>query len=344
MGTLRKVAIAVGVVVLVLGIGVGYLALTFQPPDATVEDEGDWGEVNESSTEVVTTIQVRNENDYAISVGSNVGAEYYLYFNDVRVASGQKKGVNIPKGNSTIELRTYIDNEQLVPWWAEFVRADETIVMDTNITVKAGLLGQKFSKNFSLDQRRMLEDETPMIDSLSSAASETEGRYTVDAGVDEVGYVVEDGYAEWGEVEGNQTTVLFKFDITNPSDSVAIPSEPDGLRANVEMNGVDLMDVSGDEFEMRSSPDPIEPGETRTVVYAVELDNEKIDDWFRTHVEKDEVTDVEVTFGLTFAAQGQTFDVPPQGGATYTCQFQTGMLVDDQQTDTTCGDESSAAA
>lgn len=343
MGTLKKVAIAVGVVVLVLGIGVGYLALTFQPPDASVDDEGEWGEVNESSTEVVTTIQVQNNNDYAISLGSNVGAKYYLYFNDVRVANGEKRGVNIPKGNSTIELRTYIDNEQLVPWWAEFVRANETIVMDTTVTAEAGLLGQQFSKNFTLEQRTMMEDETPMIDSLSAAASETEGRYTVDAGVEEVGYVVERGYAEWGEVEDNQTTVLFKFDITNPSDSVAIPSEPDGLRANIEMNGVNLMDVSGDEFEMRSSTEPIQPGETRTVVYAVDMDNRKIDDWFRSHVRNDEVTDVEVTFGMTFAVQGQSFDVPPQGGATYTCEFQTGMLVDDQDTDTTCGDEASAA-
>jgi LEA14-like dessication related protein len=343
MGTLKNVGIVVGVFVLVLGLGIGYLALTFQPPDASVEDEGEWGEVNNSSTEVVTTLQVQNNNDYAISVGDSVGAEYHLYFNDVRVASGEKRGVSLPQGESEIELRTYIENEQLVPWWAEFVRADETIVMDTTVTADASFLGQSFQRNFSLDQRRMMEDDTPIINSFSGAANQSAGRYTADAGVEEVGYVVERGHAEWAEVEDNQTTVLFKFDITNPSDNVPIPAEPDGLRAEIGMNGVNLMEASGDEFEMRSSTEAIQPGETRTVVYAVEMDNQKIDEWFRSHVRNDEVSDVEVTFQMQFSVQGQTFSVPRGAGATYECQLQTGMLIDDQETDSTCGDEDSAA-
>ncbi len=343
MGTLKKVGIAVAVVLLVLVLAVGYLALTFQPPDATVEDEGEWGDVNESSTEVVTTIQVENNNDYAISLGNNVGAQYYLYFNDVRVATGEKRGVSLPQGESEIELRTYIENEQLVPWWAEFVRDNETIEMDTTVVADASFVGQSFSRNFSLEQRTMLEDRTPIINSFSSAASEAEGRYTVDAGADEVGYVVERGYAEWAEVEDDQTTVLFKFEITNPSDTVPIPAEPDGFRANIQMNGVNLMNASGDEFETRSSTEMIQPGETRTVVYAVQMDNEKIDDWFRTHVRNDEVTDVEVNFQMQFDVQGERFAVPP-GGATYECELQTGMLVDDQETSSTCGDEAEAAA
>lgn len=344
MGTLKKVGIAVVVVLLVLVLAVGYLALTFQPPDATVEDEGEWGEVNESSTEVVTTIQIENNNDYAISVGDSVGAQYYLYFNDVRVASGEKRGVNLPQGESELELRTYIDNEQLVPWWAEYVRANETIVMDTTVVADASLVGQSFQRNFSLDQRRMMEDRTPIINSFSSAASEVEGRYTVDTGVDEVGYVVERGYAEWAEVEDDQTTVLFKYEITNPSDNVPIPAEPDGFRANIQMNGVNLMNATGDEFETRSSTEPIQPGETRTVVYAVQMDNEKIDDWFRSHVRNEEVTDVEVSFQMQFDVEGETFTLPQGGAATYECQLQTGMLVDDQETESTCGDEASAAA
>jgi LEA14-like dessication related protein len=336
MVSLKKVGVALLAVFLVTGMVVGYFALTFEQPEVTVEDEGDWGTVNESNTEVVTTLAVNNENDYAIKLG-NVGADYDLYFNDVRVAEGQKRGVAIPKGESTIELRTLIDNAKLQPWWVEFVEANETIEMETSVTAKATFLGQTAKKDFQVGDRTMLEDRRPVISSMSDAASEAEGRHTVETAADEVGYVIEDGWATYGDVNESVTKIRFHFRVTNPSSTVPVPAEPDGLKANIEMNDVAIVDVEGDDFSaVGEGDDTIEPGETQVVVYEVTMDNEKVDDWFTSHVRNDEVTNVEVTFQMQFEAGGSTVEVPP-AGVTYECQFATQLLVDEQPAENTCG-------
>ena len=66
---------------------------------------------------------------------------------------------------------------------------------------------------------------------------------------------------------------------------------------------------------------------------------QKIDDWFRSHVERGERSTIEVRTSLAFESPrtGTTIRVPGDGPVTYTCEFQTAMLVDDQETATTCG-------
>ncbi|MEF8757119.1 MAG: hypothetical protein V5A33_02670 [Halobacteriales archaeon] len=120
-----------------------------------------------------------------------------------------------------------------------------------------------------------------------------------------------------------------------------MPAAPDGLAASVEMNGVSLVDVRGDAFEVRNLDREavIRPGETREVVYVAVMDNERVDDWFRRHVERGERSSVEVRTSLVFEAPrtGTRVRMPREGPVVYTCEFRTAMLVDDRETGTTCG-------
>jgi LEA14-like dessication related protein len=82
----------------------------------------------------------------------------------------------------------------------------------------------------------------------------------------------------------------------------------------------------------------IPPGQTQEVVFEIQMDNEKIDDWFRSHVENNESTTVESEVRLVFEVEetGTTLRVP-EDGVTYQCQLRTAILVDDQESETNCG-------
>jgi len=345
IGSVLGVAIVLLVALYVTGV-VG-------PPSVAIEDEGDWGTVSEERTEAVTTLRVSNPNPVGLSVGEGMSASYRLYLNDVRVARGEKTGLDVPRGTSTMELSTDIENDRIPPWWVAFVRDNETLTVRVDGKVRARAFGLSTSTRFPAQQRTMLENETPIIDSMSGAISKLEGTYAKEATLGggpasetvTVGYEVERAWATWGSVNRSSTQILFHVRLHNPSERVPVPAAPDGLAASIEMNDVSLVDVRGDAFGLRGVDREalLRPGETREVVYVAVMDNGKVDDWFRRHVERGERSTIEVRTAFLFEIPrtGNTIRIPGDGPVTYTCEFQTAMLVDGQETATTCGEPGS---
>ncbi|MFB6088116.1 MAG: PKD domain-containing protein, partial [Haloarculaceae archaeon] len=319
-------------------------------------DRGDWGTVTENETEVVTTIWVDNPNPFPIALGSGLSATYNVSFNDVALASGEKDALSVPKGNSTLRLNSTIRNDRLPAWWARFVRANETIAMtiDGDLTVDVGP-----SASYGIHREQtVLENSTPIITALSQAANGTTGTYTTSVGTDQldaslldglvgedtqsvtVGYEIREADARWGSVTRRRTTLLFDFTIHNPGD-VPVPAVPDGLGAEIEMNGVRMFETETGTLSPRSvGPDAvIPPGETRTVTYAVRMNNSKVDEWFTSHVRRGELTTVRTSFQLVFGvpSAGVTVRAPADSPVTYTCDLRTAILVDNQTTSTDCG-------
>lgn len=341
MGLLRKgAAVVVSLVVVVGGL---YAGGVIGAPSAGMEDPGDWGEVTEEETEIVTTLWVNNPNPFGLETG-NLEADYQVAMNDVTVATGEKEGVDIESGNNTVELRTYVQNERLQAWWVQYVRANETITMRATGDVVIGTPVGKQTVSLPAQERTMLENATPVISSLSAAASELEGSYTKRAtlGTESVtaGYEIREAWAEWGNVSRTETEVEITYRVHNPGD-VAVPAVPDGFRMNVTMNDVEMLHGGADEMSPRDADRSavLEPGETQTVTLVVTMDNDKIDDWFRSHVRNDEFTDMEARLSLLFEEErtGLTFRLPPDGPATVNCDLQTAILVDNQTTETDCG-------
>jgi hypothetical protein len=115
------------------------------------------------------------------------------------------------------------------------------------------------------------------------------------------------------------------------------------------MNDVELFSAVSDDASLANPADftlrePLDrrvllPGETKEAVYTVEMDNDRVGEWFRSHVRQGERTVVRTALTLSFGVGNLTVDVPPENPVTYTCDFQTGIFVDDQQTETTCGEQ-----
>ena len=339
-------AVVVAILVLVAAL---YLTGVVRPPSVTIEDEGDWGTVTEERTEVVTTLRVSNPNSVGVSLGKGMSASYRVYLNDVRVAQGERTGIDVPRGTSRLELSSYIENDRIAPWWVAFVRANETLTVRVDGRVRARAFGLTTSANFPSQTRTMLANETPIIDSMSGAMSSLEGTYTKEATIGTgsvsetvtVGYEVDRAWATWGSVNRSTTVMLFHVRLYNPGQRIPMPAAPDGLALGIEMNDVSIIDVRGDAFGVRSVDRDalLAPGETREIVYVATMDNDRVDDWFRSHVERGERSTIEVRTSLAFESPrtGTTIRVPGDGPVTYTCEFQTAMLVDDRTAGTTCG-------
>lgn len=326
-----------------------YLTGVVRPPSVAIEDEGDWGTVTEERTEVVTTLRVSNPNPVGVSLGEGMSASYRVYLNDVRVARGERTGIDVPRGTSRLELSSYIENDRIAPWWVAFVRDNETLSVRVDGRVRARAFGLTTSAKFPSQNRTMLANETPIIGSMSGAMSSLEGTYTKEATIGTgsvsdtvtVGYEVERAWATWGSVNESSTVMLLHVRLHNPSERVPMPAAPDGLALDVEMNDVSMIDVQGDAFGVRSVDRDalLAPGETREIVYVATMDNDRVDDWFRSHVERGERSTMEVRTSFVFESPrtGTTIRVPGDGPVTYTCEFQTAMLVDNRTAGTTCG-------
>jgi len=320
--------------VLVLVAVVGFLLGAFSAPSAGVADQGDWGEVSENRTEIVTTVWVDNPNPLVSVLGSDLDLEYDLALNGVDLAAGEREGLSVERGNQTRELTTELRNDRIRAWWVEYVRTNETVDADFRATIgaRAGFRGASYTVDRNAT---FLANETPMRDAMTEAVNDTEGSYPSVAPV----YEVRDARAEWGDVNQNRTLVHFRFTVYNPSE-VPVPAAPNGISATMRTNGVELVRTEGQEFELSGvdGDEFIQPGETREYTVTLRIDNEKIDDWFRSHVREDERTDIEVNFQATVRnpITGDTIRLPP-GGVTYTCEMQTAIFVDDVEPGTSCG-------
>lgn len=81
------------------------------------------------------------------------------------------------------------------------------------------------------------------------------------------------------------------------------------------------------------------PGETREVILPITMDNDKVDDWFRSHVKNGERSTIVVRTQLVVdpLGVGKPIRVPDGDGITYQCTMQTAIFEDNQTAATTCG-------
>jgi len=344
---------AIGVVALVGLLAVLYLLGVIGVPGAGVSDTGDWGNVSEERTEIVTSVWVDNPNPVGLSLGNSVRVDYDVRMNNVSLAEGEKSNISVPTGNSTRTITTDLYSDRLPEWWVGYVRANETVYLQANASVTVDAL-LSTTQQFPVEQT-MLRNSTPVIDSLSASVNSTTGRYTenvstdaVNGGLDgpagdqtvTVGYEVERGWATWEAVNATTTTVEVHMELHNPGDA-PVPADPDGVGFTTDANGVEMFTADSDALSTDSTEeDPlIQPGETRTTSFTVTMANDNVDDWFTSHVRSEERTRLTTQFQVVFRdpATSTTFRIPDGSDATHECNFQTAILVDDQESSTDCG-------
>lgn len=314
----------------ILAGGTGYLALNFEKPEFGVIDRGEWTDVNEESIEVTTSIWVKNPNPIGLPLGF-VGVGYAAETNEETLAEGEIEGLGIGTGNNTKKFRTEIIQDNIPDWWANHLKRGEKTTFKAPVSVKFpfGQFSREiFSKNISTDITGRIEE------SLGSL----EGEYTGPEIEREVnGFkVVENPEMEvrefktsWGNVTKEKSEILMDITLYNPN-SYPVPAPSFDGEARLNNITVSNWTANPQALTELTEEGMIPPKEEEIVRFKASLMNEKMDEWFESHVKRDEYTEGKIEADLIFQIEGREFSVPA-GGLRCEMNIQTAVLVDGEE-------------
>lgn len=286
--------VGTGVLAVVLAVVVAVAAGLLGVP-AVQDFQNEFTGVDDSTTTIGSTIEVDNPNP--IGAGFlGVSAEYAISMNDVRMAEGSSGTIEMPPGNSTVELDTELDNDRIPDWWVSHVRNHEQTTVNVNATVESDALG----RSVPVEQNRSIE--TDVLSSFNS--TETRPVNASSPLVNDPLLYVNETRAQWGDVTDERTEIVVDFYVYNPK-AYAIPVSK--LNYTIGMNDVRV--GAGENTDEQLLP-PDEVTRVRTVTH---IENENLDDWWVTHVERDQTTDVVIDFAMRVEAANTEIDVPLEG-------------------------------
>ncbi|WP_042665659.1 LEA type 2 family protein [Haloferax sp. ATB1] len=288
-----KLRIALVALVLVAaGVGGAYVTGVIGAPSVDRVDNRFAG-VNETETVIETDLYVSNPNPLSANL-SGLEVDYGVEMNGIRMATGEKEGVAIGRGTSAVPLRTTLENERIPEWWVSHIQNGE----HTDLVVDANVSSETLGRTFEAPEI------TRSIDTdLLSAFNSTETReIDADSPVvsDPVLYVNETS-AEWGESTGERTALELTFVVHNPKPYPVAVSE---LGYDISMNDVDVGEGT------TNSEYVIPPQSTETIEATTYIQNDKLDEWWVSHLERDQTTDLRIDFYANLDAGGTTLRVP----------------------------------
>jgi LEA14-like dessication related protein len=323
----KKILAVIGILVL----GGGAIALAVDKPEYGLEDRGDWANVTEDSINITSQGYVHNPNSFDLNL-SSLSIGYGLEMNGVELARGGKDGLTIDsEKNNTLSVETSLNPEKVPEWWVKHMQNGEVSELNVPLTLDFNLLG----KPINIDGVSYTDTiETDLESKMDNAISQVKGTYSwspTSAEISETEIEIVDGSAEFGRVTEEETPLLVTFEIRNPN-SYPIPAPQ--FNGELVMNSIEIAKWQANEVTVAKAPENgvIAPGETQEVKLKVDMSNEDIDDWFVSHAEQEEQTVGEINLRLGFDIAGHTFQIPRNGGLSCDFSFQTGILVDNQET------------
>lgn len=280
--TASKVGTAlVGLVVVAAAVGGAFALGVFGVPSVAAVNNS-FGDVTDETTVVETDLVVSNPNPFGVGL-DGVSIDYAVSMNDVEMARGGREGVSVAAGNSSIAFETDLDNEAIPPWWTSHVRNDER----TTVAIDARVSSEFLGRGTNLTRTREIE-----TDLIGAFASEETRPVNADAPlVDDPVLYVNETRGRWGTVTDAETPIAMEFDVYNPNLEPHVVTE---IGYDVTMNGVEMGSGStAEEYVVPSYG-------SETVELTAALRNERLDDWWVTHLDESanghQVSDLRIEF------------------------------------------------
>ncbi|WP_256403532.1 LEA type 2 family protein [Halorubrum salinum] len=284
--------------VLVLGgaVGGGFALGLFGVPSVAAVDNS-FGEVTNETSEIETNLTVSNPNPVGISLDS-LAVDYTVSMNDIEMARGGREGVRVGTGNSTMAFDTSLQNDDIPAWWVAHVRDGERTTVRIDATATSGILGR------GVDFSQTREVETDLLGAFNS--EETRPVNADSALVDDPVLYVNETQAEWGAVSESETPIDMAFTVYNPNLEPYAITE---VGYTVTMNDVEMATGRTEEGYV------IPSRSTETIDLTTGLQNERLDEWWVTHLDEEvnghQVSDLRIEFyAVIELPSGQAITVP----------------------------------
>jgi len=289
-----KIAVAVVGVLVASAVGAVALGVVGAP---TVEDvENRFGDVDDQTTVIHTDLVVNNPNPIGVQLG-DTEINYTVRMNDVPMAEGGGVGLDVETGNSTQQFTTEMDNEQIPPWWRTHINDGERTVVSINASVRTSVLGER---EFDVTQER--EIETDIIGQFNSDETRPVEADDPPPTASNPLLYVNSTRADWGRATEQETPIDMQFEVYNPQLEPYVITE---LGYEITMNNVTVGEGrSGDTYV-------IPGGGTETLQTTTRMQNQRLDEWWVTHLQNGQVTDLRIEFyARVELPSGNTVRVP----------------------------------
>ncbi|MFB6174760.1 MAG: hypothetical protein ABEJ87_02165 [Candidatus Nanohalobium sp.] len=310
--------------------GAGYLAFTFQKPSFGVIDKGDWGQVNDQTIKINSTVWLDNPNVIGLPLGF-VHAGYAANANNITLAEGDINGINIETGNQTKSFTTTVEQGKIPDWWVSHLKNGEksTITATVNVDLPLGSFKtQAFRKNIQTNITNRIEKSLASLEGTYKGPGIQRSAGPITATV-RPEIQVKDFKVSWGKITSKKSNILMDVTLYNPN---AYPIPTPSFAGNAKLNNVTVADWNANPQALTDLPEDgmIPPKQSTDVRFKASLLNQKMDEWFETHVKRGEHTKGRIRANLVFDFEGRQFKVPA-GGILCKMNIQTAVLVDNQK-------------
>ncbi len=255
-----------------------------------------WGKVNESTTEILVNVDVYNPNPFPIPLKDIV---LNLYMNRIKMGEGHAIKAEIPAhSESNIVIALFLDNDKIPEWWVSHIRNGEKTVMDIKGYLVFDLKVFEFKYPISFTNTI----QTNILSSISTSKPET-------VSIDGLSVVLKSIESHWGNVNESTTEIVSVADVYNPN---PIPIPVIGFNYIIKMNGITV----GEGREILNTIIP--PKGEKRLTFVTKIENDKLKEWWISHINNGEKTIVEVDIRpevkiegkvLGFTIAKQTFEI-----------------------------------
>jgi len=257
--------------------------------------ENEWGEVDERRTGISTRLELAAPNMLVGRV-DNLGVDYTADINGVEVVSADKRGIRLGRDRTVVDIDAEMDNSRIPEWWVEHVENDET----SRLRVKPQVSLDLPVENVAATARVPRAHTTVETDILGCLNTDEAREKTV---LGRTVFVVEGLSAEWDGVTRDETGVDVEARVRNPNRFGVSVSR---LDCDVLMNDVRVGGGSAGDLSVGA-------GERGEVDVDVTIDNDRLPEWWVTHIRNDEETELRVVFHAVFGVFGYEVRLPVFG-------------------------------
>ncbi|MFB6135392.1 MAG: LEA type 2 family protein [Halobacteriaceae archaeon] len=300
-----KVRVAVTVLVLLVAAVGGAFAAGVLGAPGVVGVQNRFGDVTETTTAIETNLTVNNPNPVGVRLGGT-SVNYTVSMNDVQMANGSKEGIAVDRGNTSLHFTTRMRNERIPAWWVSHIRNGEHTELRIDARVHSSLVGQSVSVPYTRDLN------TDIISQFNS--TETRPVNADQPVVSDPILYVNRTSASWGSVTDAETPIDMQFVVYNPKTTPYTITE---LGYHITMNNVSVGNGTTED------PYVIPGRSTKTLAATTAIRNQKLDEWWVSHLRRNQVTRLRIDFyARVELPTGNTVRVPLDE-LTYTKRIET---------------------
>lgn len=251
----------------------------------------EWGDISPTTTEILTTITIKNPNPVPIPV-KDINTKVTMA--GIQMGKGKALQTKIkPNTTSQLKIKTRIKNNKIDDWWVKHLEKGE----NSNLRVKGNIIFDLKVTTFSYP----VQMERPIkTDVLGSLKQEKDQRVTLmDTPAGPVTVTIKSIKAAWGDISSDTTEIITQTKIHNDE---AFPIPVTKLKMTGTMNGIKM--ITGETTTSTVLP----PHETRTITATFKLDNGEIPRWWVTHLQNGEQTKAVFDVDAVFEVQGNTYE------------------------------------